>query len=646
MPVQVPILQRDEAPTDASVGRIDYKQPDLATPIAQEGQAIEGATSEIGKVVKAQKIFAGQNAANEARATFRAGHDNALNGNPGQVDPTTGAQISPPELGAKQKAQTNDPSQVFAQFDNQMQSLKDSVASKWKDADPIVQAHVSQVLNDEARRGYNISNTAYHVAQGAYVDRTSKAAVDMNNQDMATAAGNVDKIQQDDAENPNVQNPIDKALLANRMALGNKFMQKGGGGVVPITDPNDKSDVPAIVDYKFVSNEAKAELKKANSQGVSGAIKSTLIPGQSTDNAQYLYDKYGDQLDNTHKPQIQDALAKASIEQKSNDAFNEVSQLPYTNAMKKLSDVDDDQVRAGAMKKLSTYRTQMEAAQTSQAKDNFIAAGQIVYKQQQSGQPFHTKDQALSDPRVAPYLDRLTPEQLKAVGSLVEPPDKSDPVALNKAFDLMKNGSTDLKGMSVPDLVLAKSQLDKKNADLLQSEYNKWNVTTPSDLTKQSASVNEIIEDQMLELGKTNRDLGIKKNSYNEYSPADVLKLNTMKQKWYGEADTVPAMSNKDQQAHVQGMISDLVKNQVVPTSLFDSFINKAKSFLPSSSSPAPKETPSPTTSNVPGVTSSASSLKLKMDALQRFQKVNGRVPDLSSPTGKKELNDFIDSGK
>lgn len=640
--VQIPTLNRTPAPDQSSVGRIDYQGANPAAAEAQQTQSAESLIGSVDHYIRTQEAYSANTAALAAATEYHKGREDRLEGSPG--DAANGIE---PMVGAKQKL--GDPAPIYQQLESDAGEHKQRILQKYDDASDVTKNAVAVALAGVDKKFADRQTTAYSSQSTEWTKSTTNAAAKMAQSDVLDSSVAIT------AEDPGSTKPLDESLKALSDIRAREGLKLGGA--TPIYDPEGKID-PAtgtvkVVGIKNIAQPLLQTIAKEKSDALVSVVDN-LLASNKIDEAHLILDKYSKSIDGLSRAKITEKLTKAAQEQAGSDAFNDVKDLPYVDALKKLntgqtetmknlgSEVNVDKVRQSAMSKLNTYRTQMENAKTAQARENFIQAGQVVLKQQLGGTPFVTKDQAYSDKRISPLLGKLTPEQVKAVGSLVEPPDKSTPEARANMYEILKNGATQLKGMSYDDFVLHSSGLNKTDRTQFESEYRKWNVETPVQQTQQMSAMNGLLEKEMEKLGQTDRELGIHKNQFGKYSEKDQIKLNNEKQKLYEQADKLPILSNKDQQSHVNSQIADLVKTKVYQPGFFENIYNKAKSYITPDQQKTTTPAPAPNTSKVNGVQPQVDDLKIKMDAVKRFQKQYGRLPDMNTT----ELSAFIKSGK
>lgn len=642
MPVQVPTVERMNAPEPASVGRIDYRPADPLPAEQATTRAAEGLGEKVDKYVHTQQIFKADTISTAAAAKYHMYLESRLEGAPAGVSPIDGKAM-PAYVGVRNMQ--GDPDPAFKGFHSEQDAARQSLIMQADGENEATKRMIQQKLSAIDTKFYDRVSTAYTKQNADFITGTANSAVGIAQRDV------VDSTAHYDPKDPNTLVPLD-ATLQN---MENLRLQQGLklGSVHPIPDPTgaleDDPNQPGTQRVKVVGYDKTPQMQLQMAKDKSDALKNAItnmIASGNVDGAKSLNDRYASSLDPVNRAKIETHIVKAEQDQKGMDAFNEVRDLPYADAMKQLKeDVDDDKVRASAMAKLSTYRTQMENAQTAQAKDNFVAAGQIILAKRQAGKAYVSEDQMLSDPAIKQLAPQLNPEQIKALSNMVKPPDTSDTVALTKAFDLMKNGNTQLKGMAPADLALAQTGLDQHHRTMLENSWKEYNTQSPAQKTLQTSSIQKLAEQELLQAGLSNRDVGIKKNSYGKYSNKDQIKLNELNQQILSDSDTMPdGMSQKDRIGYVKGLVADKLKETAQSPGFFGSILGKSKGFLgfggdeeKPSAATAPKK--QPTTEAVPGVNPGAAPLKAKTDGIASFMQVNKRLPKDAT-----ELKNFLNS--
>lgn len=663
MATQVPILQRDEnAPEQASVGRVDYNAPNIPGLIQQRDQDIQGAANSAATYVKAQQTFAAQNKANQDAMAMHGEIDREFNGDPGGTNPD--GTIRSPTIGAKQKAQNgSDPAPIFADFNAKVNAINATYTDANKNADPVTQSLSNRMRNQVLNRFQQQSSTAYGIANVDYINKTSDGLTKMAQQDVSNAMPNLNHIMSDDIENPDVTNPIDKALDDIHTAIGHKGLQLGGANAV-VPDVNDKdpaTEMPKITGYTLTSPALQAEEQQKKSSAVSEAVKSILIPGQTDLNqVKYMMDNYGDQLDAKDKPAIMKEVAKATEQQSGEDLFNDNKGLEYPTMVANIQSAKgiSDQARDYAMAKAVTYKTQMMAMNDAREKQGLIAAGQIIHSKTVGGQPFVTPEQMESDPAISKIITeaQLTPEHINALRSMVKPQKESDPDALANAQAIMKDPQK-MKSMGTADIIQATSGLNEKDQNAFRSHVGAYQNVTPGELDKQKTSMMKYAEQQLLDLGNAgDRDIGIKEmqNKKGQYNTKDQVKLNTFTNSILSDSDNFNLMSSKDQQQYINDKIVKMVQDKPKDTGFFHNLFNNdnnvnnwikshsAPAGTPSKASGSAAPAPVPSTSSVPGVASSQSVMQIRTDAAIRYVKQFGKKPDLTTDAGKAEFLKFM----
>lgn len=625
MAVQIPTLDRIAPVEPASVGRIDYQGPNPAAEEAQQTQEAEHAVGTVERYVRVQQAMSADTTSTAAASQYHQFYENGLEGSP------PGPNGEPGTVGTKQMG--GDPAPIYQKLRQSADGQKQAIMSQYADASDMTKqliaaklAGVDRKFNDRIATAYSSQNTTY---LNSVADQGAKQAKN----DVVDATAHLD------VYDPDTLVPVDAALNQTRLIR----LQQGAklGLATPVYDPSGKIDpatgTVAVIDYKDVAPSLAMKMAKDRSDALSNSISNLLAAGD-VEGAKFITDQYKSSLDVVSRAKIETKTTKATQDAQALAAFTDVKDMPYAEGVKKLNeDIEDPKVLMKAMANLDTYRKRMEGATLDASKANYDAAARLIDQRKDSGRPFIDANDMHNDPAIKQLRDKITdPKHLSSLDHRVDPPKVSDPDVKNQFYDNLQNGK--LKGMSASDFSTSIAGLSDSDRKMAESKWREFNVQSPAQQTTQVKNMAAQVEKEMQSAGL------VKKNAYGQYNNKDQIILNKAKDDLIQQSDSFPAnMSVKDQNSYVKNLVAEKVKAQVPQKGFFEGLADSAKNlFLPSPAKPANgAPPPAPSTSTVPGVQPTSSAVKAKTDAINKFQKANGRLPNDSL-----ELQNFIKNGK
>jgi len=309
-----------------------------------------------------------------------------------------------------------------------------------------------------------------------------------------------------------------------------------------------------VVSYKM-DPSLNLQITKDISDGLSKAINNLNAAGDA-EGAQYLVEKYGARLDSINKAKVVEKTKKASIESQGMQEFDKVRNMGSEAALARLEKIQDPKVREQAIKNLDTHSRMVENLTKRSSKNSYNELAKYVMEKQKNN-PYVDINALEKDPIYKRLSDTITDaKQLIAIQHMVEQPKESNPKAKGDLYQKMFDGG--FTGMSYEDFSEQAANLSKKDRTMFESQWKKYNQTTPSEEYQNAKSMGTDLAKQLNQLGY------VKKNEYGKYSNANQDKINAAYDELIEATDKLPpGATYKERLQFVQKFAADKVKGQI-----------------------------------------------------------------------------------
>ena len=533
MAVQVPRLQRTDAPTPVSAGRIEGQPVDVTRTLAQVQQGI---TNLGGAIVDKMAQFEKDGIDTRARAAanqFDQWYNTQLNG-----DSKAGI------VGIKNLQ--GDPQETYNKFDEEALKKLEEL-SIVEGASPKVQAAVKSALANKYNTLYGTRLSLYSQQWDKYdqsvtddaVKAEKKLAIDST---AFVVAGDESTLAPFEASLGRIRD----ARIRRALKIGTA-QDSPDGKVLFI----DEEGVQRRVN---LNQSAQVDIAKDFSDATYESI-SNLLAADQLDSAKVMMSRYGDRLDPLNKAKLTEAFNKAEVDSKANQALAKLEDksLPEQKRALKALPTDTPQkmkIKQEALKLLDANERYKENAQRRDSSEVYNALAIGIQKKMTSSQPFTSLYELEQDPEYKRLINRVTDaKQRAALQAMVEQPNESDPEAYGALMDDLVNGQ--FYGMTYEELALKKVGLSKSDAKYFDKELVRHNTESEG---AERAKVNFIGS----ELSRQLNAAGILRYKNGKLTAASRRELNRLQTKVMVEADKLPKnMSVTEQSKWLREVVAE-----------------------------------------------------------------------------------------
>lgn len=618
-PVQIPELQTMDPAPQPGAGRIDVNVPSPVGATEQDEQSLNEAGGAVAHVVdQVTKNTYVTNALNKTNG-FDMWAKGQVYGNPGQLDDDGNPVPGTATVGLKD--QQGDPTKAYAKFYQDAQDHMDNLIN-----DPNMsnqeRAITAKLLNNRYRMIYDKALVTYGQQYNTYNNGLTDSSVKLAQTNTVGTTVHIDPNNFDDTVVPfrNSLNDI-KFPIVHQGLLNNGVKIAGPGDQANSSYVDEDGQVQKLV----ASPQYLQKMNEAMSTGISNSIKNLIDTGtpQSLDAAQKMKDEFSQGLDPVSRDQVDEQYKKADVTLSAQQAYGKVAHLPPMQQMSQLDQMfskPEDVPKLIAAKALvNTGVEQNERLQKAQSSDNYNKASQLLTQMQTSGNAPVDFNDALNNPtnsdskKFKQLFNNVTDAgEIKALKSMIDKPDESNPQNLNTYYDHIKNGD-----LADQDINKVTSGLNVHDTNMAKEMYQR--MSNPND--RQSiAQINTQLQQTAIAKGL------VKPNKFSGRvtDPDDVQTLNTLSTSINATGGIPSTATAKEKQDYLDKAVTN-------------AYFTRYGSVAPAPIVPAVE--PFKPTKQVSGATKKplASLSTSEMDQVGKgFQTKYGRVP-----SNTKELLDF-----
>lgn len=454
MPVQVPQIKRLAPAAPESAGRLDVSVPGSLME-NDRGNQILKAGSDIVSAYQKAELEGAELTATDVATQYKSQRKVKLS----ELEQLDG-----------------DPTKAYADFDAESEKWQKDFEDKYKDAPEVTRRLIKQKISEAHALSMGERVVQEGVQRKKYDGKVTDAAVESAKASVMAASFTFDPKDRDS----------ELRFEAAVNSIRTPMIENGGryGGAEIERDTKGK-----IVSVKDINPVLQQEIKKKVSEGVKSAIENLNNLGQ-TEKAQYLLNKYKDEL----TPEATNLLLKGSkeavVEQ---EAYKALAQIPTRDPKAAAAWIDKNiknpEVAEKARQKLATKTAQDAAFQNQSQQKAYDFAIEYAQKYQAKHGEFRTKDQLFSDPEIKALLPRMGDMQAKFERVMLKP-SESDVSVKAKMYDL-KNSPT-FAQMSYEQLTVEAAGLDKKDFAFFERE---WREARDPKYTEQKSKFNSMSSD-------------------------------------------------------------------------------------------------------------------------------------------------------
>lgn len=503
MAIQVPRLERIPVQQEASIGRTEAKAPNVIGAMQTQSDAVEKLGGNIADHFYKQEVHAADSVS-----------QNEVNGFERDVD----EELSGPN-GAKY--QEGNPAEVYQKLEQNVKTKQDAIREKYKDASPLVKQAIEDKL-EKAMMRFTDKKISYQGAQterwetGITNDRVSLAKDNMVEGSIFIAKG-------DDASLSGIQNARNEITDAWE-ARGLK-----NGTVTKVKDADGK-----LISHN-ISVGIQRQIDKDLSESMGSTIE-TLSRSGKTEEAQWLIEKYGDDLKGKQKEHLLGVTQKNMTEQKGIQAAYDVKDRDPSTQYAILNKITDPEVRKHALAEAESNQRIRENQIQRQQNDNYEA----MMKDVRTGK-FQTVAELRKDPKFAAMADnkRLDQKHIDAIENVIENPKISNLEAESNLYDIAMSPNG-FRGMSKDQFDLMAAGVKKEDRRKFETRLMADNNQSQGEKARADKKLMTTVEQQLINSGY------LKKNGNEPYSKAMLKKRKEALDELTLAYDTFPMQNPSD----------------------------------------------------------------------------------------------------
>lgn len=498
------------------------------------------------------------------------------------------------------KYQDGDPTAAYNKFTEQIHSKVDEYLSDDSNLSQRAKLTLAQKLQDVQQKSHYKASTIYGSLYDAYDKKVTNDSVELEKRGLTDSTSYMQK------DDPDSMIHFD---LGVQKIIDTRF--KAGLRTGTVTRDAEGNYIP--------NPSVQLQVAKDLSEGVTNAVENLVVSGR-LEEAEILKEKYGKYIDPINSKKLTKTTEVATKKIESFTALDRVKNFKEEKALSEIDKIKDPEIRQTTLKLYNDYLTRKASIRSNSAKTNYNEVAKFVLAKQNSANPFVSVTEMQNDPLVSRVLGRdvLDAKQVKALQSMISPPKESDPVELNKAYDLLMAGN--FKGMSMEDLTEMIPHASKADRSYLQKKLVSINTETSGEENQRIKLMGSELKNQMQRWGL------VKKNQYGKFDNKTEVKIAEARQQMLDQMDKFPPnMSHKEVIDQVNKFVISLKTGEV---------------FKKPESAPLPPPPKNPNVSKKPGITSGDVDMISKLEYARQFRKENGRSPDLNT----KELENYIKS--
>lgn len=525
MGVQIPKVERfgPSASPTPSEGRINV---DIKNPLKTSGllgEATMHFAAEIGDEYVKGEAIAADTISTQYASEFHRDLENRLEGPDGA------------------KRVKGDPTEAYQKYDEDTKLKYEEILSKAAGYSEATRAAVKAKLDNTEAKFYDRKVSAYGNQLNTFQTNVTNDAVALLKNDM------MDNTAHLDISDVNATTALDNTISQIEDQRIKMALKNGSGKAIL----NEQGQVTGY----DLNPSVNLQIAKDISDGLTKSINNLIAAGD-VEGAEYLMNKYGNRIDNVNKDKVVEKTKKASIESKGMAEFDKVRNMNSEAALSRLEKIQDPKVREQAIKNLDTHTRMVKNLTDRASKNSYNELTKYIMEKQKSN-PYIDVNALEKDPMYKRLSDTITDaKQLTAIRHMVEQPKVSNQKAKSDLYNDMFNGK--LSGMSYEDFSEKASNLDKKDRQMFETQWKKYNQTTPTEEYQMTKSMGADLNKQLQSLGY------VKKNEYGKYSNADQIKLNQAYDELIDVTDKLPpGATYKERLQFVQKFAADKVKGQV-----------------------------------------------------------------------------------
>lgn len=458
MPVQIPKLQRAQAPSPSSVGRLDVKVPSEQQSIARTSNAAIGLADAVVK--------AGNDAVDTQNKShiyeFERWYRTKMDG-----DSESG------ELGLRHHK--GDPTPIYNEFDSEAEKRFNEISEGASHLSKEARIKFRNMLAEKYNSLYNMRLTTYGAQYSMYEQGITENGVNLEKYGAMESVG---YITSDD--------PTSFAPFEQNLAKIRKLRLQQGLKIGTVTE-DPEGDIPFVNDdgeiVKVKATEsALVEIKKDFSDTVFNATKN-LINGNKLDAAKSMMEKYEHQVDPVNRPKLVKLFEDAELKDRSLRNLDKIKHLPASKQIDEIEKIKDPEEKQETYRQLDARGKSQSNTERRHSKRTYDKLANHILGIMNSPEPYDSLAQLEEDSLYKGMKeDVLDTRQRQALQQMVQKPKTSNQEVRVKMFQKLGDGS--FYAMSASDMAIETVGLNESDSNYFFKQWTK--IKTESDSQERS----------------------------------------------------------------------------------------------------------------------------------------------------------------
>ncbi len=598
MAVEIPKIQRTQAPAPSQTQGLDTRFKGAAADTAKVGQAAEGFGEAAFTLATKYENEAINNEAIKRVNEYDDWYKKRLYGDSTAANPGL-------------RNLEGDPTEAYNQFDNDAEAKYNELLSP-DGLSSKAAGHVEKELLQRRRTLHGTRLMEYGNQNAQYTDKLYKGRLDIASQD---TVGSMAKF---DSKNP--ASAVHYLAGVSDIQRLHIDRAKVWGGAVETDEKTDIGylDENNVPHYYKVSELTKTEIKKDISKATAASVK-VLIDSGRVEDAEALMNNYPNFLDKVNQGELTKDLDKAKTEKDALIFMEKAKGKSYAEQKRLLNQMPTTTLREMKAKRealniLGQVESEDTALRAAHENEMYDFGANAIAKVMNSDEPFTSERQleksilTLENGMKIKFedLEKQIPDSTKraALREIFKPPKESDPEVLSDFMDKLAAG--EVKGMSHGQLTQDQHGMNQADRTMSNAEWRKQNVLTDAQGQSRTNYAFSTANKAIMPL--------LKKNSGGKLTKGSLKVKNEMMTEVLANSDNLNRMSTGEVNAWIQERVAaKTIDAQKQKAGVFD------RLFTPSAS-PMPSPTPGPMKKDYDQL-----SFKEREDLKRRFRETKQR---------------------
>lgn len=467
MAVQIPRLDRAQAPSPGTTGRLDVSAPTqtraLATVATATNKALATAVDFIGDMQSKAIDTKGDHLVNIFDREYRERLEGKV-----EIDPITGETTRTYGL----KHLDGDPTEAYSKFDEDMRARIDQLVGEFKGSE-AARARIKQKLDNRYTSLYAQRLTAEGYQYDKFRDATAESLVESAKRDAVEA--HISSITPGDAQSlagfNSSLNEIRSVRIRNAIAQGAAREDENGNILYTDEEGNTRRVTADLITQQTIARDFSETI-------TAGVLN--LLSARQVGAAETLFDTHSAAIDPINRATLEKKLDDARVEEKALDVYARTQGMTAAQQREQILKTADPRVQREALNMMSLHASRMANLSAQDSKEVYHSLATMVFDKQRSNNPFLNTYELERDPTFSRLIGRVTdPKQREALYAMVESPNVSDEDARAELHRLVGDGA--FFNMEYDDMNLFLTKLNKSDRNTFESLWRQHKLETPSE---------------------------------------------------------------------------------------------------------------------------------------------------------------------